>query len=218
MKHSLINKCSLTTRLLFHKTWPPDLQRLYYDWRTWPRNSRSVNTGQQNVGDNIWVYGTNTISVLMLSCGRTDYYVCVCVCAYMREDDEWIRASSLNTATVVYDWMLLLRWKGLGDFSRDEAQSINKWLLTTPSIFHEPWPRDLQQLYSTARGCTWLRNRRSVNTAGLNAMSYSSRGGESAAKLFGNRHTCVQLWAVTLTKSEEHHRHWYALAQVWFHT
>ena len=81
--------------------------------------------------------------------GRTDYYVCVCVCvcAYMREDDGWIRASSLYTSTVVFDWLLLLRWKGLGDFSRDEAQSINKWLLTTPSLFHEPWPRDLQQLY-----------------------------------------------------------------------
>ena len=102
------------------------------------------------VGD-FWVYGTNTISVLMHSHGRTDYYVCVCVCvcvcAYMRDDDEWILASSLNTSTVVYDWMLLLRWKGLGDFSRDEAQSINKWLLITPSLFHEPWPRDLQQLY-----------------------------------------------------------------------
>ena len=100
------------------------------------------------VGD-IWVYGTNTISVLMLSYGRTDYYVCVCVCvcAYMREDDGWIRASSLNTSTVVYEWMLLLRWKGLGDFSRDEAQSINKWLLTTPSLFHESWPSDPRHTY-----------------------------------------------------------------------
>ena len=103
---------------------------------------------ERSAGD-IWVYGTNTISVLMHSYGRMDYYVrvCVCVCVYLREDDEWIRASSLNTSTVVFDWMLLLRWKGLGDFSRDEAQSINKWLLITPSLFHEPWPRDLQQLY-----------------------------------------------------------------------
>ena len=38
-------------------------------------------------------------------CFRTDVRIimCVCVCAYMREDDEWIRASSLNTSTVVYE-------------------------------------------------------------------------------------------------------------------
>ena len=41
------------------------------------------------VGDIIIVYGTNTICVLMHSYGRTDVFVCVCVCV---TKDVWTRA------------------------------------------------------------------------------------------------------------------------------
>ena len=62
--------------------------------------------------------------------------VCVCACAYMRDDDEWTRASSLYFKCSV-GMSFVVALKGTRDFSRDEAQSINKCLLPSLSFFHE---------------------------------------------------------------------------------
>ena len=67
---------------------------------------------------------------------------------------------------------LLLRWKGLGDFSRDEAQSINKWLLTIPRLFHEPWPSDPNRLYCERLYVTTESEIRQHRTTPLSPLSF----------------------------------------------
>ena len=73
----------------------------------------------------------------------------------------------LGTSRSSVGCLLLLRWKGLGDFSRDEAQSINKWLLTTQSLFHEPWPSVLQPLYTYLVRVGWTEDPSTLPSADI---------------------------------------------------